>query len=60
MSERSRIVEAVCIAAGWPYCAEHDSQRRNCEHLHAQPEPKHVYWCEYPHHDCICPAEVKA
>ena len=58
---RNPVTEAVCIAAGWPYCEEHNSQRRLCEDRHVRIEPpKHVYWCEYPYHDCICPAEVKA
>jgi len=32
----SAAMEAVCAAAGWPYCAEHDRAYRigGCYHLH--------------------------
>lgn len=51
------VIKAVCIAAGWPYCKEHDKARRfssdGCAHLHPLP-PKHYYLCEYPNRECSC------
>lgn len=58
MADLSQAMRAVCEAAGWPYCEEHDQANRigGCFHLHQSPEPEHVYWCEFPDRDCICPA----
>ncbi|HVV37606.1 MAG TPA: hypothetical protein VHC63_13435 [Acidimicrobiales bacterium] len=62
MAERNGLrdaMRAVCKAAGWEYCAEHNEPLlyapKGCLGRHPKPEPQHVYWCEYPERGCICP-----
>ena len=53
--------KAVCDAAGWKYCAEHDAPRWNgsrpCAYLHRDP-PIHAYYCGHglDTEECICGA----
>lgn len=52
--------EAICAAAGWEYCPEHDKPRYDgptpCAHLHRVVEVKHDQACSWPNDDCICGA----
>ncbi len=56
----SDALEAVCEAAGWPYCSDHDRPRYDgsnpCARLHDAPEVKHDQACSWPDDDCICGA----
>ena len=61
----SAAIEAVCAAAGWPYCVEHDRPRydgsRPCAHLHWNDDPtNHDQACSWPNDDCICGAFERA
>lgn len=57
----SEAMQAVCDAAGWLYCADHDRPRydgsRPCDALHrVSDEGKHDQACSWPNDDCICGA----